>query len=299
MKLNIAGAGAVGLLLASGFARAGFSVRLLVRSSRQAALLRSEGVCLEEGDGRHTFRVDASADPAEWEDGVLTIPAMKSYDLEGFLDSALRFIPDSPLLFVQNGVAHLGLADSLRSPAIAFATVEHGALKRDGRTVRHTGTGPLSLAPAKGNAGLFTPLLSADSPDFPVRLSEDPGELLYRKALKNAVINPVTAVTGARNGELASDPPLRRLAGMIHGELAAAFPDTAAEVPLEAVLELCRKTADNESSMLADLNAGRKTEADAILGGLIREADRRGSRLPLLSGLSEMIAFLERRGSDG
>ncbi|SIT67892.1 ketopantoate reductase family protein [Edaphobacillus lindanitolerans] len=295
MKLNIVGAGAVGLLLASGFADAGFKVRMLTRTEEQAALLRKEGVCVERDGIRHRFQVDASADPADWNGENPAILAMKSYDLKEFLDSHAAALEKSPLLFVQNGVAHLEWAGSLQNPEIAFATVEHGAMRIDGRTVRHTGTGPLRMAANRG-ASFLEPLAAADSPWFPVRIEEDPEKLLFTKAMKNAVINPITAILGVPNGTIASDPGLSRLAGLVHGELSAAFPELSGSVPLEDVLDLCRRTAGNESSMLADLRNGRRTESDAILGGLIREAERRDCPVQLLAGLAEMVAFKERRG---
>ncbi|MET3575864.1 ketopantoate reductase family protein [Bhargavaea ullalensis] len=299
MKLNIAGAGAIGLLLGAGFADAGFDVRMLTRSPEQAALLRQEGITVERSGEKKVFQVEATAAPGEWSNAELTILAMKSYDLAGFLETAGGRLASSPLLFVQNGVAHLTMAESLPNPSSAFASVEHGAMKTGQTAVRHTGTGPLRIAPGKGDGAILRELALADTASFPVRLEEDAFRLLFSKALKNAIINPVTAIFGVRNGEIAESAELGRLAGMLHAELSGAFPDVADGVSLESVFDLCRRTAGNESSMLADIKSGRRTESDAILGGLIEEAARRGCRLPLLSGIAEMTAFLERRESDG
>jgi 2-dehydropantoate 2-reductase len=41
-------------------------------------------------------------------------------------------------------------------------------------------------------------------------------------------------------------------------------------------------TRENQSSMFADISAGRETEVDAILGPLLCEADRHGLSVPRL-----------------
>ena len=297
MRIHVAGAGAVGLLVGARLAEAGLGVRMITRTAEQAAAILDEGILLSAGREEKVFRVGATSIPGEARNGGLTILAMKSYDLSEFL-AALDGKPgDAPLLFVQNGVAHLSLASRFRDRPVAFGTIEHGARKTGPRSVEHTGTGPLRIAPVSDDFRPFIPLLGADSPSFPVvRSNEEPERLLLKKALKNCMINPVTAVAGVRNGVLAEDPALGVLLGRLHAELAAAFPETADEVTLDEVLALCRKTAGNTSSMLADLLEGKRTEAGAIMGGVISLARERRASIPTLAALHDLVCSMERRG---
>lgn len=297
MRIHVAGAGAVGMLVGARLAEAGLDVCMITRTADQASAILDQGILLSSGGKEKFIKVGATSRAEAAEEGGLTILAMKSYDLEGFLAGLDGKTATVPLLFLQNGVAHLSLASRYRNRPVAFGTVEHGARKTGPRSVEHTGTGPLRISPVSDDFRPFLPLLRADSPTFPVVHAEyGPECLLLSKALKNCLINPVTAVAGVRNGMLAEDPGLRTLLGRLHAELAVAFPETAAEVTLDEVLSLCRKTADNTSSMLADLQAGRKTEAGEIMGGVIALAGERGASLPILAALYDLICSMERRG---
>jgi 2-dehydropantoate 2-reductase len=297
MRIHVAGAGAVGMLVGARLAEAGLDVCMITRTAEQASAILDGGILLSAGGEEKIFRVGATPRAEAADEGSLTILAMKSYDLESFL-AALGGEPEAaPLLFIQNGVAHLSLASRFGDRPVAFGTVEHGARKTGPRSVEHTGTGPLRISPASDDFRPFLPLLRADSPSFPVvRAEKGPECLLLNKALKNCLINPVTAIAGVRNGMLAEDPHLRTLLGRLHAELTAAFPETADEVTLDEVLSLCRKTADNTSSMLADLLAGRKTEAGEIMGGVLALARERGASLPTLAALFDLISSMERSG---
>ncbi|MGM9921031.1 MAG: ketopantoate reductase family protein [Bhargavaea sp.] len=297
MRINVAGAGAVGMLIGARLAEAGFDIRMVTRTAEQAAAILNEGILLSAGSEEKVFRVDATARPEAAGEGGLTILAMKSYDLETFLAGAGGITGRSPLLFIQNGLGHLTWASRFGDRPVAFGTVEHGARKTGHRSVEHTGAGPLRISAVSGDFRPFHQLLTADSPTFPVfPAEEEPERLLLKKAIKNCLINPVTAVAGVRNGLLAEDPDLRALLVRLHAEITAAFPEAADEVTLDEVLSLCRNTADNTSSMLADLIAGRKTEADSIMGGVIALARDRDASLPILAAMYDLVRSMERRG---
>ena len=66
----------------------------------------------------------------------------------------------------------------------------------------------------------------------------------------------------------------------------------------ERVLAVGAATAANRSSMLQDIDAGRRTELDALNGALCREADRLGVAAPTNRMLFRLVRALERaRGS--
>ncbi|WP_254610456.1 ketopantoate reductase C-terminal domain-containing protein [Bacillus amyloliquefaciens] len=60
------------------------------------------------------------------------------------------------------------------------------------------------------------------------------------------------------------------------------------------VCEVCGLTEKNHSSMLVDIMAGRRTEADAIIGYLVKEAENRGLPTVHLPFLHRSIKALER-----
>ncbi len=64
----------------------------------------------------------------------------------------------------------------------------------------------------------------------------------------------------------------------------------------EHVKAVCIATAENRSSMLKDLENGRKTEIDAILGHILSEAKSKGKSDCLTSSLYKMVKGKESQG---
>ncbi len=108
-------------------------------------------------------------------------------------------------------------------------------------------------------------------------------KMLWRKLAINACINPLTALHRVRNGELVENADLQAqmhvLAVEIE-ELAGALSRPLHDMPLiEAANIVCQKTAQNRSSMLQDIENGRRTEIEEITGTLVRMADEMGMDL--------------------
>ena len=68
------------------------------------------------------------------------------------------------------------------------------------------------------------------------------------------------------------------------------YPDMAEKLALSG-----RNAPHQRNSMLQDLAAGRKTEADAILGPLLKAARRGDVPAPTLETLAAVLARLEKR----
>lgn len=59
-------------------------------------------------------------------------------------------------------------------------------------------------------------------------------------------------------------------------------------------MEVIGKTTLNKSSMLKDMEAGRPTEIDAILGYIIEEAKKKKQSVPIANAVYLMIKGKER-----
>lgn len=290
--LKVIGAGAVGMLLSAYLTDAGMHVQLVTRRQEQADLLNRFGLTLIRGDEKLLFPIFASTEAGQALNNRLYIIAIKSYDLKE-LDSLLATIDvHTPLIFVQNGLSHLEYASEKPHQNIAFGSIEHGASKIDDHTVKHTGSGVIRLAMFRGDWSKFKHILQADSVDFPIIVEENAEKMLLRKTILNSMINPLTAILQIKNGELLKDESLRLLESL-YFEIINVFPEMRESVTFEDVLNLCKLTAENRSSMLSDRLAGKKTEADAITGALLRMAQLRNRELPAIQVLHSLIKTLE------
>jgi 2-dehydropantoate 2-reductase len=128
---------------------------------------------------------------------------------------------------------------------------------------------------------------------FNTRRVDDIDPYLYGKVLVNAVINPITAVTGLRNGEIIEHEGVRDLVERVANEcsdiLTAKGLTLPYDDPLKKVLEVARNTAGNLSSMLQDVQNGRRTEVEYISGIFVKEAKKLGMEAPLNAFLLELL----------
>ena len=124
----------------------------------------------------------------------------------------------------------------------------------------------------------------------------------FEKLVINAVINPLTVVFGCLNGELSEQPYFERWMRILLYEASSiliSLPELRGNsdstkrfwpARLEnMVLHVAKMTAENQSSMLQDVRAGRETEIDYINGYLVARGDQLGLNCEYHRALIEMI----------
>jgi 2-dehydropantoate 2-reductase len=294
VRVVVVGAGAVGSVLGARLALAGHTVTLVARPAHVAAV-RANGLRIT-GTTERTVRLDATAAvpvPLEADAVLLTV---KTFDLDRAVAEIARAAPvPLPVLLPQNG---LGIGTQVRGafaragwtqPELwvvrAVSTVP-ATLVGPGE-VREAGTGsillPSETGPAAAAVHRFHDLLRDTG--LPVAYVPDLVREAWRKAIVNAAVNPVTALHRVPNGALL-EGPLRAEALELLGEAVRAAGSSGldfAEADLVLDFErVVRATAENHSSMRQDLERGRPTEADAILGALVRAGAAHGLELPHL-----------------
>lgn len=287
MKIGIIGAGSIGLLFAA-YLQKNFNVTLYTRNNEQADHINRQGVSLLKGVGPFTAKVEAVPLSNGIGEDELIVIAVKQYQLE----PVLRRLPaGGNYLFLQNGMGHLKYLQELDARNIYVGSVEHGAYREDARTVSHNGKGVTRVAVYKGDPSLLKKFASLIPKEFPVNIEDDYYSMLANKLAANAVINPLTAILGVKNGELVSNKHFERALEALFHEVSSILNLPEKQVSLLKVKEICRTTAENRSSMLKDLEAGRQTEVDAILGYLLEEA--KGADTQLLMTYYELIKGME------
>ena len=296
MGIVIAGAGSVGLLLGSYLAESGLEVTMFVRRKSQANLLMRDGIRRINEDGsENVIRVHATTDMTKITTSRLWIIAVKYADIQGLLAELKDADVEEPMLFVQNGIGHVAAANETASADIAFASVEHGALRTDDRTVRHNGIGVLTIGDGRGNSNAFNVVEEVQSRSFPVLRHGDAEHVLMRKVLINCMINPLTAILEVKNGELLTNRPCYELFENLYEELMDVFPEMRAVLPLETISAVCQSTAKNQSSMLSDRLAGRPMEIATIVTAVIERAHLAGKTVPLLTTFEKMLNAIEKK----
>jgi len=105
---------------------------------------------------------------------------------------------------------------------------------------------------------------------------------IWLKLIGNVAFNPITALTGATLGELGTVPQMRGLLQEIFAECAAVADQLGIRFPvsLDRRLEAGLAVGDHKTSMLQDLEAGKRLELGCMTGAVVELAGRLGVDVP-------------------
>jgi len=278
MKMCVLGAGSVGLGVAASLIKAGGQVTLIARGESlrnlQAKGIRVTGVLGEHECSPQDFAVADTIDA----DCDLIIVATKAYEAApalGALVPALKNRPQPPaILLLQNG---WGVADEVKQimppgTPLFSASVMTGFERVTPAHVKiHAHADAVRVGSLfSEDAAKIRPLFDLSARAFiPFAHEPDIEPVLLAKLLYNICLNPLGAILRCTYGELLTDESALALMERITGEalkvLAAArsftrYASGKDYVRGELIPRWLPKVAAHRSSMLQDIEAGRRTE---------------------------------------
>ena len=295
MRIGIIGGGAIGLLF-GGYLGREHQTTMMVRRKEQAALLQSIGITVKKNDKKFATPVKATANHHNFSDQDCIIVAVKQYHIHELFHMLLSIPIHIPLIFLQNGLGHLEVLEKLPHSQVFVATVEHGASKVTEQCVKHNGVGQTNIAIFRGNYQTVAELIDMQSASFPFVYHNNNEVMLLQKLLVNATINPLTATLGVQNGRLIHNKHYYQLLLALFEEIIVLFPQIDREKMKTMMIQICTNTKNNQSSMLKDVENGRRTEIEGILGFILDKAEKEGREIPITWSLYHVIKGKEREG---
>lgn len=297
MQVVVVGAGALGCLYAARLSPVTETL-VLTRRGEHSRALEHAGIRVESDGSRDAVSVRASASTHGVRADVVLL-LTKAYDTAAACESIRSIVGnDTIVVTLQNG---LGNDDVIAAAfgedhLVRGVTTEAATLLGVGR-IRHAASGVTTLE-SGGRldrvAVTFAERLQAAG--FRVRLVDDARPALWEKLAMNAAINGVTALLDVPNGLIARSDALRELAVRIVDEVVdvAARSGVELEAALSArALDVAQATAQNISSMLQDVRSGRRTEADAIYGAIVRHGRALGTATPYNAAIALLLLAWE------
>jgi 2-dehydropantoate 2-reductase len=274
MRVSVIGGGAIGLLISYFLKKNHHDPVLYTRTTEQAEMLNQSGITyIDKFGNNETVYIDAKC--VKEFNGIekyciITVTQNAIKDL-GFLNEEI--FKGISFLFLQNGIGHMTWLESLPSDKISVGVVEHGAMREDMSTVKHVGIGKIKISSYKGDGFVdWANILSYS--EFPIELKSDWESMLYKKLIMNASINPITAILRIPNGELLKNQHAQELMKQLFEEAVTVLALNEMKDELwKELLDLCRNTSLNRSSMLKSVESGKQTEIDAITGEIIKRAE--------------------------
>jgi 2-dehydropantoate 2-reductase len=320
MRICIVGAGAIGGYLGGRLALAGEEVTLIARGANLAAI-RERGLTL-----RAAGRPDEVVRPALATDDMaaagphdLVIAAVKAHQLPQ-IAPAMRALygPETVVVPAQNGIPwwyfakHGGPYDGRRVESVdpeglleasipierVLGCVVYPATElEEPGVVRHIEGDRFSLGELDGarteRAQRIAQALARAGLRAPVRprIRAD----IWVKLWGNLAFNPISALTRATLASICQFPPTRALAAAMMAEAQAIAGRLGVEmgVTVEQRIAGAAQVGEHKTSMLQDIEAGRATEVDSLVGAVAELGRLVGVPTPHIDAVEAAVRLLE------
>lgn len=305
MHVAVIGAGALGTLFGARLADAGETVTLVGHPGRHLDAVARSGITVEGPAGdRNTVPVETTTDHDAVGDADWVLLAVKSYDTASAMADIADALSDQSVLTVQNGLGNAEtIADFVPSERVVVGTTAHGASIPDPGHVVHAGTGETVVGRyfAANDDEVETIAEALTSAGIQTSVTDRPRDAIWEKVIVNTGINAATALARVPNGALVKYPPGERLLERAIEEGVAIARAEGQLIPDDVVARaesVARRTAPNRSSMRQDVEAGSRTEIEALNGAIVSLGTDHGIETPVNRTLADLIRLASTADDD-
>ncbi len=298
----IGGAGAMGCALGGALAEAGNELALVDVAAAAVEAINRDGLRIQSKTGEvRVVRVPATTDPAHVGPTDLVVVFVKCYHTEAALRAAAPLLGrDTVVLSLQNGWGNAeriaGIVDRER---LLVGVTYHSATVLGPGHILHAGQGmtflgELDASPSDRLARVAAVFRGAGLEVTPTEavLTE-----IWKKLALNVCTLPTSALLRLCAGQLVEHEGTRRLMRALLRETVSVA--RAQNIPLdeeerwETITGLLGRAAGAKSSMLQDVEKGRRTEIDVINGAIVAAGKRAGVATPCNDTMVWLVQSLE------
>ncbi len=297
MRIAVVGAGGVGGYFGGRLAAAGADVAFLARGAHLDAL-RTTGLRIESPKGNvHVPRVNATDDPASIGAVDVVLFTVKLYDTDAALASLpLLLGPDTVVIPFQNGVESIDtLVRAIGRAHTAGGTAYITAVIVEPGLIRHTVMESLIFGELDGTRSPRLERLrdACRAAGFAATLSENIHVDIWTKFVRLSVFSGMTAVTRCAIGRIVSDPDLFAMLKAAVQEVHTVAKAKGIAVPPTVIDDVEQTYAvmapQAKSSMLQDLERGRRLELPWLSGAVVRLGEEVGVDTPIHRFISTVL----------
>lgn len=299
MKVAVVGVGAVGGYFGGLLAKGGAEVTFIARGKHLEAL-RARGLTVKSGKGDFSIRVRATDDPAEVGPVNLVLFCVKSYDTESAIRQTLPMVgQQTVVLSLQNGIDNEEKIAALIGKEKVLAGVAYiGASVLEPGVVCHQESGRIVFGEVDGGLSERVTSLKAffDRYGLPAEGSPDMKKILWAKLAWNAPFNAINALVGGPVKAIIENPHTLDLARRVTAEVVTVANASGVHLTFTEVWERNIQFSqgyDVKTSMLQDLDAGKRLEYEALNGVIIKKAAELGLPTPYNFALYALLSGLQ------
>jgi 2-dehydropantoate 2-reductase len=302
LRIAVVGAGAIGCLFGGRLHRSGQTVLLIHHRRSVATAIERNGISIRELSGKVIqSHVQTKTRLSRRDKPDLILVTVKAYDSKAVASLLKKSgIRNMPVLSLQNGLGNVEeLAPQLGSDSIIAGTTTEGAMTTGPGEVIHTGRGMTRVGEMNGRVSdrCLAIQKAFRKAGFSTVVSNNIKGVLWAKAIVNSAINPTSAITRVKNGDVSRIHELREITSKVIDEgnaVARAYEILLKPDPKLLLANVLSQTSRNKSSMLQDIEAGRKTEIRQLNGSISRQGRRLGVSTPFNDLLTKLVLALER-----
>lgn len=319
-KICVFGAGAIGGYIAARLALQNECEVSVVARGAHLDAIRTNGLTLKQGGQTQTVKIAASSNAADFGPQQFVIVTLKAGAIPAAIPALKQLLSDeTAIVFGQNGFPwwyfykHGGPLDgrTLESvdpggtiwsglgPERAIGSVvwQAAELEAPGIVVHNYGD-RMPIAEPSGErsprAKALSKLLTSAGIKSP--LKDGLRDEIWLKLWGNLSFNPVSVLTQGTLVDLATDPSSRRAIHAMMEESRTVGEAIGVKFGITADdrMNMAAKVGAHRTSMLQDVESGRPTELDAILGAVIELAQMTSIETPALKLVYDLVKFRTR-----
>ncbi len=303
MKIAIIGSGAMGSLYGGILAENGHEVYFIDVFKEHVDAINSKGLCIvKDGEERYIKNVKAVVESSSIGIVDLAIVFVKSTITDIAVEGNKSILgKDTIVLTLQNGLGNIEkINKAVDISQIIVGTSANGASFMEPGKIKHSGHGGTVLGEISGEKTERIKEIHRimDLEELGnAKISENVMSLIWEKLIVNCGINPLTALTNLRNGELLENKESEEILENIVDEAIIVAQKSNIKLSFDNAnycKEVCRATSENTSSMLSDVLNNRKTEIMNINGAIVRIGEELGIDTPYNKTFTNLILLKEK-----
>lgn len=301
IKIAVVGPGGVGGYFGGLLARAGMNVHFLGKGEHLESI-KKRGLKVESYKGDFRINTVASDDPADIGISNIVLFCVKSFDTRETAEQIKPIVGKATtIISLQNGIDNEEILGAVfgREKIMGGVAFIGSRIKEPG-VIIHTAAGGITLGEVEGGTSERGERLLEvfKRAGIDSRLSNDIRKVMWQKMVWNCGFNAITALAGCTVGEALSVSETKRVikAAMVETvNLArAAGIDLDEELPDKTIAHT-EKQGEIRTSMLIDMESGRRLEIEALNGEVSKKGGRLGIPTPVNDTLYGIVKAINEK----
>ncbi len=299
MKINILGAGAMGLLYASYLCKNN-DVTLIERREENVSYITTNGVNVTRNGITNNYKIKIVQSGTFLPPCSLFIVFVKNTSTETALKDNLSSISSSTaVLTLQNGYGSSEIIKKYVPKEQIFVGIsKHNSLNLGNGNIEHTAEGTTSIGTDFGNKETLKEIVNTfNKSNLVTKLCENVNYLIFEKLVLNASTNALTALFNTTFKSLLDDKYAFEVLKNIIKECILVLDKIDIHLDIDEEIEQLKRifssSIGGKSSMCQDINNARLTEIDFINGAITSLGDKFNIDTPYNDMIVSLIHFKE------